>query len=171
MAGVIPDAGQLGDHHRHSLQGPQVTVEPVGSGALEQRLLDLGELGIPYQHTTVNVVGSYLRENEDVVRRFLKAYVEAIYLYRADKAFTQQVLAEFARSDDPELLEETWELYALRYLERVPYPTLEGIQTVLNESRHPNAKDARPEQFVDARLVRELETAGFFEELRARYGG
>jgi NitT/TauT family transport system substrate-binding protein len=133
-------------------------------------ILDLGELGIPYQHTTVNVVGSYLRSNEDVVRRFLKAYIEAIYLYRADKAFTQQVLAEFARSDDPELLEETWELYALRYLERVPYPTLEGIQSVLNESPRPNAKDARPEQFVDLRLMRELEASGYFEELRARYG-
>ncbi len=105
-----------------------------------------------------------------MVRRFLKAYIEAIYLYRADKAFTQRVLAEFARTDDQELLEETWELYALRYLERVPYPTLEGLQTVLNESRHPAAKDARPEQFVDLRLLRELEASGFFEELRARYG-
>jgi len=130
----------------------------------------VGALGIPYQHTTINVVGSYLRSDEDVVRRFLQAYMEAIYLYRADKAFTQKVLAEFAQSDDPELLEETWELYALHYLERVPYPTLEGIQTVLNESRHPAAKDARPEQFVDTRLVRELEASGFFDTLRARYG-
>jgi NitT/TauT family transport system substrate-binding protein len=135
-----------------------------------RQILDLGELGIPYQHTTVNVLRSFLNTQEDVVRRFLKAYIEAIYLYRADKAFTQRVLAEFARTDDQELLEETWELYALRYLERVPYPTLEGLQTVLNESRHPAAKDARPEQFVDLRLLRELEASGFFEELRARYG-
>jgi ABC-type nitrate/sulfonate/bicarbonate transport system substrate-binding protein len=133
-------------------------------------LLDLGGLGIPYQHTTINVVGSYLRSDEDVVRRFLQAYMEAIYLYRADKAFTQQVLAEFAGTDDPELLEETWELYALHYLERIPYPTLEGIQTVLNESRHPAAKDAHPEQFVDSHVVRDLEAGGFFDTLRARYG-
>jgi NitT/TauT family transport system substrate-binding protein len=133
-------------------------------------ILDLADLGVPYQHTTVNVVGSYLRSNEDVVRRFLKAYMEAIYLYRADKAFTQKVLADFAQSDDAELLEETWEIYALRYLERLPYPTLDGIQTVLNESRHPAAKDARPEQFVDARLVQELEASGYFNDLRARYG-
>jgi NitT/TauT family transport system substrate-binding protein len=133
-------------------------------------LLDLGGLGIPYQHTTINVLGSYLRSDEDVVRRFVQAYMEAIYLYRADKAFTQQVLAEFAGTDDPELLEETWELYALHYLERIPYPTLEGIQTVLNESRHPAAKDAHPEQFVDSHVVRDLEASGFFDTLRARYG-
>ena len=133
-------------------------------------LLNLGDLGIAYQHTTVNVVGSYLRSDWDVVRRFLKAYMEAIYLFRADKQFTQQVLSAFAQSDDADLLEETWQLYALQYLERVPYPTLEGIQTVLNESPNPAAKDARPEQFVDLRLMQELDAAGYFEELRARYG-
>ena len=46
MAGVIADPGQLGDHHRHPLQGPQVGVEPIGHRALQQGLLDLGQLGI-----------------------------------------------------------------------------------------------------------------------------
>ena len=131
---------------------------------------DLGDMGIPYQHTTVNVVRSYLQSNPDVVRRFLKAYIETIYLFRADKAFTKQVLAEFARTDDEEVLEETWELYANQYLERVPYPTLDGLQSVLNESVHANARTTRPEQLVDTRLLDELKAAGFFDELRARYG-
>src|SRR5262245_23732023 len=74
------------------------------------QILDLGALGVPYQHTTVNVVGKYLEANPDAVRRFLQAYVEAIYLYRADKPFTQKVLAEFARTDDTEVLDETWDL-------------------------------------------------------------
>jgi len=134
------------------------------------QILDLGALGVPYQHTTVNVVGKYLDANPDAVRRFLQAYIEAIYLYRADKPFAQKVLAEFARTDDAEVLEETWDLYANQYLERVPYPTLEGLQTVLNESLQPSARSARPEQFVDLRLLRDLEASGFFDELRARYG-
>ena len=46
MAGVIADPGELGDHHRHPLQGPQVGVEPIGHRPRQQRLLDLGELGI-----------------------------------------------------------------------------------------------------------------------------
>ena len=127
-------------------------------------------MGIPYQHTTVNVVRSYLQSNPDVVRRFLQAYIETIYLFRADKAFTKKVLADFARTDDEEVLEETWELYSSQYLERVPYPTLDGLQSVLNESVQPNAKTTRPEQFVDTRLLDELRAAGFFDELRARYG-
>jgi hypothetical protein len=45
MAGVIADPGELGDHHRDPLQGPQVGVEPIGQSALEQGLLDPGQLG------------------------------------------------------------------------------------------------------------------------------
>ena len=125
---------------------------------------------VPYQHTTVNVVGSYLKTHEDVVQRFLRAYTEAIWLFRADKEFTQKALAEFAGTDDQELLDETWELYALHYLERVPYPTLDGLQTVLNESLQPKAKEAKPDQFVDLRVLDSLKASGFFDDLRARYG-
>ena len=134
------------------------------------QILDLGALGVPYQHTTVNVVGSYLKDHEDVVQRFLRAYIEAIWLFRADKEFTQKALADFAGTNDQELLDETWELYALRYLERVPYPTLEGLQTVLNESLQPKAKDAKPDQFVDLRILDSLKASGLFDDLRARYG-
>ena len=45
MAGMRADPGELGDHHRHSLQGPQVGVKPVRTSTLQQGLGDLGELG------------------------------------------------------------------------------------------------------------------------------
>ena len=45
MSGVIADPGELSDHHRDPLQGPQVGVEPIRPGALQQGLLDLGQLG------------------------------------------------------------------------------------------------------------------------------
>jgi hypothetical protein len=44
MAGVVADPGQLGDDHRHPLQGPQVGVEPIRHRPSQQRLLDLGQL-------------------------------------------------------------------------------------------------------------------------------
>jgi hypothetical protein len=37
-----PDPGELGDHHRDPRQGPQVGVELISPGALQQGLLDLG---------------------------------------------------------------------------------------------------------------------------------
>jgi hypothetical protein len=45
MPRMVSNPGELRDHHRHPLQGPQVGVEPVGLGALEQGLLDAGQVG------------------------------------------------------------------------------------------------------------------------------
>jgi hypothetical protein len=44
MAWVVAGPGELGDHHRDPLQGPQVGVEPIGHGAFEQRLLNMRQL-------------------------------------------------------------------------------------------------------------------------------
>ena len=41
----LADLSELGDDHRHPFQSPQVGVEPVGLGALQQGLLDRGQLG------------------------------------------------------------------------------------------------------------------------------
>jgi hypothetical protein len=45
VPGVVALAGQALDHDRDPGQGPQVVVEPVGLGALEQGALDPLELG------------------------------------------------------------------------------------------------------------------------------
>ena len=48
---------------------------------------------------------------------------------------------------------------------RKQYPSLPGIQTVLDAigDENPKAKSARPEQFVDARFVKELEDSGYVD--------
>ena len=53
-----------------------------------------------------------------------------------------------------------------RFLQ-VPYPSLAGIQTVIDEiaTGNPDAKRLKPEQVVDTRIVRELEASGFFRKL------
>jgi hypothetical protein len=42
VGGVVADPGQPLDHHRDAVQGPQLSDEPVGVGALQQGLLDTG---------------------------------------------------------------------------------------------------------------------------------
>ena len=47
------------------------------------------------------------------------------------------------------------------------YPSLPGIQTILDAmvKEEPKAKEARPEEFVDARFVQELDDSGFINNL------
>jgi hypothetical protein len=52
-----------------------------------------------------------------------------------------------------------------------PYPTLKGIQYILDEMvpKVPQAKTTKPEQFVDLSLLQQLEKEGFFAEMTKRY--
>jgi hypothetical protein len=52
-----------------------------------------------------------------------------------------------------------------------PYPTLKGIQFMLEmlAPTMPEAKAAKPEQFVDLSFLQELEKEGFFNEMAKRY--
>ena len=52
-----------------------------------------------------------------------------------------------------------------------PYPTLKGVQNLLDllAPQLPQAKKAKPEQFVDLSFLQELEKEGFFDEMAKRY--
>ena len=50
---------------------------------------------------------------------------------------------------------------------RKQYPTLEGIKTVLEAlaPKEAKAKQAKREDFVDARFIKELDESGFIDNL------
>ena len=52
----------------------------------------------------------------------------------------------------------------------VPYPSAEGVKTLLDDiaPRTPKAATADPESFVDMSFVQELETSGFIKHLYKR---
>src|SRR5262245_56236867 len=56
----------------------------------------------------------------------------------------------------------------IKVWERVPYVSTSGVQSVLNFTRHPEAKSAKPEQFIDNSMLTELEKGGFVKQLYGR---
>lgn len=67
---------------------------------------------------------------------------------------------------DPEGLERAYRDYSSVFPE-VPYPTPEGVKTLLDDlaPRNPKAAAADPRAFVDLSLVKELESSGFIKQL------
>ena len=108
---------------------------------------------------------TFLRKNKDVVRAYLKAYAEGVRRYKADRAFAMEVLKKYTKVADPELLEQTHALTSA-LLEESLYLEPKAIQAVLDFSTHPRAKTAKPEDFTDLRILRDLEQSGFFRTLR-----
>jgi NitT/TauT family transport system substrate-binding protein len=130
-------------------------------------LMDLSNLDVEYHVNGVVTTRKYLKTNEDTVRRFLRAYIEGAVRGMKDKAFAMKTMGRYFRTDDRDLLEETYEMSIKTGFSVPPYPA--GIASLLQEleKTSPKAKGAKPEDFTDSRLVRELDQSGFIKSVLA----
>ncbi len=128
-------------------------------------LMDLSNLDVEYHVNGVVTTRRYLKTNEDTVRRVLRAYIEGAVRGMKDKAFAIKTMGRYFRTDDRDLLEETYEMSIKTGFTVPPYPA--GIASLLQdlEKTQPKAKGAKPEDFTDARLVRELDQSGFIKSV------
>ncbi len=133
-------------------------------------LVDLSAIGVDYQGAGVVTTKTYARENPDTMRRYLRAYVEGLHRFKTDKEFSLRVLAQYTRTTEQDILEETYRHYAITVMPEVPYPTMAGIRLVLNEigSQNPKARDLAPESLVDLSYLKEIENSGFIRTLYGR---
>lgn len=131
-----------------------------------RELLDMAKLEATIHQNGVVTTRKYLKTNEDTVRRFLRAYIEGALLAKKDKAFATRVMAKYLGTHEREILDDAYERVTL-HLEIPPYPTVEGVAVLLKtlEKTQPKARTAKPEDFIDSRLVRELHESGFIERL------
>jgi ABC-type nitrate/sulfonate/bicarbonate transport system substrate-binding protein len=131
-----------------------------------RELLDMAKLEATIHQNGVVTSRRYLKTNEDTVRRFLRAYIEGAVLAKKDKAFAIKVMAKYLGTNDRELLDDAYERVTL-HLEIPPYPTLDGVGVLLKtlEKTQAKAREAKPEDFIDSRLVRELDKSGFIDRL------
>lgn len=130
-------------------------------------LVDLSKLDVEYHVNRVVTTRRCLKSNEDIVRRFLRAYIEGAVRGMKDKAFAMKTMGKYFRTDDREVLEETYEMVIKNGFNVPPYPA--GVASLLQELEKPfpKAQGAKPEDFVDNRLVRELDQRGFVKSLLA----
>jgi hypothetical protein len=65
-----------------------------------------------------------------------------------------------------DILDDAYERVTL-HLEIPPYPTVEGVSVLLKtlEKSQPKALTTKPEDFIDSRLVRDLDKSGFIDRL------
>src|SRR4029077_12046302 len=92
-------------------------------------MLHLPSLNIPYASTGVSTRGDIIRDDPDLVRRYLSAEIEAIALMKKDRAFTLKVLSKYLRTTDSDLLAESYDIQITKYMMRVPLTTTEAVRS------------------------------------------
>ena len=68
---------------------------------------------------------------------------------------------------DVSLMNDTYDDYAQRLIPAVPDPTAPGIQTIIDHlaKTRPEAKGLKPQDFIDASILKEIEDSGFVKKL------
>jgi len=130
-------------------------------------MLHLPTLNIPYAANGVSTRGEIIRNDPDLVRRYLAAIIETSALMKKDRAFSFNVLRKYLRTHDTDLLGETYDVQIVKYLLKVPLPTSDNVKSVVEEiaERNPKAKDQDAKLFFDDRFVRQLDASGFIDSV------
>ena len=167
-----PDAERLGAMMAGRIDATFFTSSAAAPARKQgfAELFRVADLGVEVQGNGFATSRSYIASNRDTVKNALKGFVEAIYYVYANKKEAQKVFAKYMRTNDQEMLEDSYNGY-IQWIPKKPYPTLKGIQYMLDllAPQLPQAKNAKPEQFVDLSFLQELEKEGFFNEMAKRY--
>jgi NitT/TauT family transport system substrate-binding protein len=126
---------------------------------------DVGKLNIPGLQMAYGATENYIKTNPNTIYAFLKAIAEAVMICRKDVALTKKAIAKYTKTDDVQLIDETYDQY-------VPYWPMnlavqrEAIQaglSYLDEKQFPQAKTADAREFFDNSFVDNLDRSGFFK--------
>jgi NitT/TauT family transport system substrate-binding protein len=133
-------------------------------------IYDLLDMGVEIQGNGLATSRSYIKANRPTVKAALKGYVESIYYIHHNAEGTKAIVGKYLRGADPDVLRAAHQAF-VKIVPKKPYPTPKGIQFLLEQvaSQMPQAKKAKPEQFIDLSLLNELEKEGFFVEMAKRY--
>lgn len=132
-------------------------------------LADAAALGIPYFNTGMCGSAKLLMKNEGRILNFLRAYLEAIKIFKTEPEYTLKALAQFSRVNDQELLKEAYE-YNKNRIPDIPYPSVKAMQAVIDPlvEADPKLGKIDAKAYVSDRFLKKLEEEGFVRKLMGR---
>jgi ABC-type nitrate/sulfonate/bicarbonate transport system substrate-binding protein len=121
-----------------------------------------------YPMTAVAVRRSFLQNNRDVVKRFMRAYAEGTYQFMHDKEKGIKIFRNRLKQDNPMALEETYRYFAPKF----SFPTRvsqNGLRNTIEMIAKEDVKvETNLDKYVDESIVNELEKEGFFKKVAGK---
>jgi len=129
-------------------------------------LADLASKRMPYPHSGVITSQKILREKHDAILRFGRASVEAIHYFKNNKPQSLAILKKYAKTDLSTL--DSAYAYLKNAIPDMPYPTLEGMKTILAEMGRTRPEVLRYDAatMVDTSIVKAIDEEGFLKKLK-----
>lgn len=140
-----------------------ILAEPEHVPALQagaHELIDITGMHIPFAATGIVATRTYLKAHRPTAISFLKAIVQGVHRLKSDRAFTDSIMSKYLKTTDKATLDAAWQTVGSSFEDK-PYPTIPGIQEVIDEN---DIKGHKPEEFADSSLMKELDDSGFLSQ-------
>ncbi|MSP38109.1 MAG: ABC transporter substrate-binding protein [Deltaproteobacteria bacterium] len=147
-------------------------IDPFLSRRLKSKgmkvMIEFAKVNIPFISTAVVTTAAFLREHEDQVERFLRAFLEgqAFIAKPENKNAVLKTVATKMKISDPAAAEEGYQDMLIG-IERKPYPSIEALRNIqkLMAQMNPKVASVKSEDVIDARIIRRLDESGFIDAL------
>lgn len=138
------------------VMSPPTNARAKKAGFVE--LMNVAKEGPEFVSVAVGTSRAYIKANEDVVRRVVRAYADGVQIFKNNKPAALKMIANQLKVKDTEIQEDTYTQFR-DYLEYPPYVSRKGMEAVLAEiaEKEPRAKIVKPEDYLDMRFVAELD--------------
>jgi NitT/TauT family transport system substrate-binding protein len=129
-------------------------------------IANLAEEDIPFMHIGLTTSRKWMRERRAQAKAVLRAHGRAMHFIHTRKEETRAIFAKYTKISEPGMLDGSIQ-YGHDFMEKIPLVKAEAFQVTINQiaRNNPKAKNARPEQFFDNSLVRELIDEGFYARI------
>jgi NitT/TauT family transport system substrate-binding protein len=134
-----------------------------------RNLYNISDLKIPFWWNGILSRETIVKSKRPLMLKLARAMVEAMHIIKTEKEYAMSLFKKNLGVSDPEGLQRAYKDYSNAFPE-VPYPTPDGVKTMLDYSArtNPKAATADPNTFVDPSLIKELDSSGFIKQLYRR---
>jgi NitT/TauT family transport system substrate-binding protein len=121
---------------------------------------------VDYPWSEIATTRSQIKQDRDLVMRYMRAHLEGIARFKQEPDLGKRVIKKMLRLDDDSIAQESWELFAKHRI-AAPYPNIKGLKTSYEyvAATRPEVWKHKPDEFVDASFVEELDKSGFIKKL------
>lgn len=130
-------------------------------------LVNITEMKIPFLFTGMLSSPRVMREKNEALTRFLRAYIESMAVIRKDRETTMKSMGKYLKTTDRGVLEAVYEDYK-DVFPIAPLMTTAEIKAVLDVAKSPKAKTMKPEDFYDNSIVQKIQVSGFIDAVNQR---
>lgn len=121
---------------------------------------------VDYPWSEIATTRTQIKQDRDLVMRYMRAHLEGIGRFKQEPELAKKTIKKMLRLDDDSIAQESWELFAKHRI-AAPYPNIKGMKTSYEyvAATRPDVYKHKPEEFIDASFVEELDKSGFIKKL------